>query len=307
MTFLAILLAAVGACCNAVSARLQHGGLQLETGGGGLKLRALVGLARRPIWITGVLVAAAGAALHATALGLAPISVVQPIGVLAFALSTMISVRVDRITLGRAAILAVLASMAGTIAFVLLAATSAKATQVTPAAAWHATELVLVVSAVLCAVGYFTGRDVRCLAFAAASGVLFGYVSLLMRAAIQQYTDGLGVPWLSAAGIVAGILIGGWLVQHAYASGPPEVVIGCLTVVDPLVAVGLGIALLGEGADTSALLSALEVACATVAVAGVVVLTQRRPSAPDQTNKVGGGERALVAPGITEHYDGSTK
>lgn len=306
MTFLAVLLAVAGACFNAVSARLQHGGLQKETGDAGLKLSVLLKLARQPVWIAGVVIATAGALLHATALGLAPISVVQPIGVLAFALTTLMSVRLERIRLGGVAITAVIASMLGTVGFVLLAATTARATQVTPTAAMHATELVGVTVAVLTIAGGLCKGRMRCLVLAAASGVSFGYVSLLMRAAIQQYAQGNGVAWLSAIGIVAGILIGGWLVQHAYASGPPEVVIGCLTVVDPLVAVGLGIVLLGEGSDTSMIIGVAEVVCATVAAAGVVVLTRRRPKSVPPANTVV-GERQLVAPGMKPHYDGSTK
>jgi len=69
--------------------------------------------------------------------------------------------------------------------------------------------------------------------------------------------DDLGV-WLPALGIAAALIGGGWAVQQAHAAGAPAVVVGCMTVIDPLVAVGLGIAMLGEGAGMSA---ATAVAC----------------------------------------------
>jgi hypothetical protein len=304
---LAITLAVLGACCNAVSARLQHGGLTECADERGLRLAALLRLARQPIWLGGIAVAAAGAALHATALGLAPLSVVQPIGILAFALTTVMSVRIENIRLDRVAIGAVGASTVGTIAFVLLAATGAKATVVAADVELRATVLVVGVVGGLAAIAALNTGAARCLAFATASGVSFGYVSLLMRATLQQLADGGVFPLPEVTGIAVGILVGGWLVQHAYASGPPEVVIGCLTVIDPLVAVGLGVVLLGEATDTPPVVAAAALLCAVVAAAGVVVLTLRRPTSTPPANTVVDGDRQLVAPGMTQHYDGSTK
>lgn len=304
---LAVLLAVVGACCNAVSARLQHGGLNLATDNGRLRLSVLLRLASQPVWIAGIAIAGLGAALHATALGLAPLSVVQPIGVLAFALTTVMSVRIEKLKLDPITVIAVAASTLGTVSFVLLAASEAKGTVVTPDTEMYATWLVAAAVATIAAVAASNKGALRCLAFATASGISFGYVSLLMRATIQQFTQGQPFPVLGVAGIVAGILIGGWLVQHAYASGPPEVVIGCLTVIDPLVAVGLGIVLLGEAADTTLPVATGELVCAVVAATGVVVLTLRRPKSTPPANTVVDGDRQLVAPGMTKHYDGSTK
>lgn len=306
---LAITLAVLGACCNAVSARLQHGGLSECADERGLRLSALLRLARDPRWLAGITVAAGGAGLHATALGLAPLSVVQPVGILAFALTTVMSVRIESIRLDRVAIGAVAASTVGTIAFVLVAATQAKATVVAPDVEMRATVLVVGVVGGLAAIAALNTGAVRCLGFATASGVSFGFVSLLMRATLQQLTEGgHAFPLPEVTGIVVGILVGGWLVQHAYASGPPEVVIGCLTVIDPLVAVGLGVVLLGEATDTSVAVAAAALLCAVVAAAGVVVLTLRRPNSTQPANTVVDGDRQLVAPGMTtQHYDGSTK
>ncbi|MFC0437280.1 DMT family transporter [Kutzneria buriramensis] len=305
---LAIALAVLGACCNAVSARLQHGGLNECADERGLRLAVLLRLARQPIWLAGIAIAGCGAALHATALGLAPLSVVQPIGILAFALTTVMSVRIESIRLDRVAVGAVAASTVGTIAFVLLAATQARATVVAPDVELRATVLVVGLVGGLAAVAALNTGAVRCLGFATASGVSFGFVSLLMRATLQQLGgNGHPFPLPEIAGIVVGILVGGWLVQHAYASGPPEVVIGCLTVIDPLVAVGLGVVLLGEAGDTPLSLGLAALLCAVVAAGGVVVLTLRRPKSTPPANTVVDGDRQLVAPGMTQHYDGSTK
>ena len=85
----------------------------------------------------------------------------------------------------------------------------------------------------------------RCVGFAAAGATAFGLVSALMRLVSLNLTTGVndlddvGV-WLPAGGIVAALLVGGWAVQQAHAAGAPAVVVGCMTVIDPLVAVVLG-------------------------------------------------------------------
>jgi hypothetical protein len=79
---------------------------------------------------------------------------------------------------------------------------------------------------------------------------------------------------VAVAGVVAAVPVGMWLVQHAYAAGPPQVVIACQTVVDPMLGVGVGLGLFGEsgGMPRSAVLVLL--ASAAIAVAGVVLLAR---------------------------------
>ena len=109
-------------------------------------------------------------------------------------------------------------------------------------------------------------------------------VSALVRAASQAVTSGqIGIldpaVLTSIAGVVAAILAGGWLIQQAFASGPPEVVVACLTVVDPIVAVLFGVALLGEGNATSPAHWAVLIVAALAATAGVGVLARHHPEA----------------------------
>src|SRR5690606_24884458 len=85
---------------------------------------------------------------------------------------------------------------------------------------------------------------------------------------------------LLAALVVLVVTVGGgWLVQQAYAAGAPAVVVACLTVVDPIVAVLLGAALLGEGAGTPFGLWSVMGLATAAAVAGVVTLARHHPEA----------------------------
>lgn len=281
----AIVLAVVAAGCFAVAATLQHDAVDgVSTDGNRLGLAAFRTLVSRPGWLLGLGAAVAGSGLHAVALVLSPLSVVQPIGVLAVPIAVLLTARRTGESPGRGVLLGVALSVAGVASFVTIAASSTSATRVpdfaTLIAGGASTALILV----LVGIALVTRGWRRCVAYVTAGAVAFGLVSALVRALSLQITTGL-VAWSdprllgTAAGIGAALLVGGWLVQQGFASGPPEVVIACLTVVDPIVAVLLGILLLGEGPATSGAAAAVLLACAVAAAAGVVSLARYHPDA----------------------------
>jgi hypothetical protein len=72
-----------------------------------------------------------------------------------------------------------------------------------------------------------------------------------------------------------------WFIQQAHASGPPDIVVAALTLADPMIAVGIGYVVLGEGAKTYAFATIGEVACFAVSAAGIITLSRlRRRSTP---------------------------
>lgn len=296
VTPLAVVLAALAACGYAFGARLQHSAVHATIGAEGFGVRSQLQLVRNPRWLGGLCCLGSGALLHALSLGLAPLSVVQPIGVLALPLTVLLNVRERGMSvhdLHRSAVFAVVASTGGVAAFVLLAVRSATATPVSQEAATTAIQLVAGAVLVLGAVGILSRGRNRCVAYAAGCAVAYGLVSLLMRAVSQQVTS-----WELAEisvrpliGIVSAMVIGGWLLQHAYASGPPDLVVACLTVIDPLVAVGLGIGLLGEADKVGVWTASGEALCAAIACAGVFALARYHPE------KQGSRVHATVAGG----------
>ncbi|ANZ39273.1 glycosyl transferase family 1 [Lentzea guizhouensis] len=270
MTLLAITLAVLGAVCFAFAARLQHD-VVAQTG-------ARAGVLKQPRWLGGLALLVAGAGVHAAALGMAPLTVVQPIGVLAIGLTALLDRRLRELP-------AILLTTVGVGAFVFLASGSATATRIAPDAELTAGLVALGLIAVPGVVAALTSNArVRAVAFASAGGVAYGYVSVLMRAVSQSVQQGgFGLSHLaSVLGIALSLAVGGWLVQHAYAGGPPHLAVACLTVVDPLVAVGLGAFLLGEAAHLSAWTGALLIACALAAASGVFALA-RHPRVSTRT------------------------
>ncbi|WP_300010699.1 hypothetical protein [Pseudonocardia sp.] len=281
----AIALAVVAAACFAVAATLQHGAVDnLADTDSRLGVAAFRTLVSRPGWLIGLAAAVAGSGLHAFALVLSPLAVVQPIGVLAVPIAVLLTVRRTGESPGRGVLLGVLLCVVGVAAFVSIAASSAISTRVPDFAILIGAGICTVLTVLLVAVATWSTGWVRCVASVTGGAVAFGLVSALVRALSQQIATGL-VSWTdprllgTVAGIGTALVIGGWLVQQGFASGPPEVVIACLTVVDPIVAVLLGILLLGEGPATSGVAAAVLVVCAVAATAGVVSLARYHPDA----------------------------
>jgi hypothetical protein len=314
MTALAVLLVVLAAGAYAAGAWIQHGAVQVFSAGRFSPLSQLR-LLRDPRWLLGGASLATGAVLHVSALGLAPLSVVQPVGALALPITVLLNAKrrgARGFELRPAVVAAAALCTVSVAAFVVLEAMNATATRIGGEDELAATRVAALGVPVLASVGVLTRSKLRCLAFAAACGVAYGYVSLLMRGVVQVVgTDQLRP--LPLVEIVLATVVGAWLLQHAHASGPPELVVACLTVVDPLVAVGLGIGLLGE-ADRVAPAAALgEIICAMTACAGVFALARHHPRSREQrgvASAVGGGDAGGVAGGMagqsTDRPDGST-
>ena len=307
MTVLAAVLAALGACGNAFGAWLQHMAVRDTIGERGLRLRHQRELLRDVRWLTGLIALGSSAALHAWALGLAPLSVVQPVGVLALPITVLLNLRqrgVHARDLSPPVVFAVAAVTAGVASLVVLTAGSATPTAVAPHEQLIATQLVgsgVLVLGVLAVVARSTAR---CVLFAAGCAMAYGYVSLMMRGVAQRLgSDGLlGVDPLPLLGIATAMAVGGWLLQHAHTSGPPELVVACLAVIDPLVAVGLGIGLLDEAVRVDAWLAGAEAACALVAGSGVFALAKYRRDTRYLPATVTSG-RDLAGPGSADRHD----
>lgn len=287
-----IALAVVAAFLFAGAAVLQHRAVAPGSGVRRLSLRGFLDVVRQPGWLLGLLLAAGGSTLHAVALVLAPLSVVQPIGVIAVPIAVVLTAARTHRRPGPRVIVGVVVCVGAVATFVFTTAGTAVST---PAPGREMLLAGLVIGlVVLCLAGVGLARTgwIRCVACAMAGAAAFGLVSALVRAVSQTVTSGLTglldpAVLATMAGIVVAVLVGGWLVQQAFTSGPPEVVVACLTVVDPIVAVLFGVFLLGEGNETPPATWVELVTIALVAAAGVAVLARHHPDATTRSVPVG--------------------
>jgi hypothetical protein len=146
----------------------------------------------------------------------------------------------------------------------------------------------VVLAALAIAFAYFRKR-VGAIFYILSAGVLYGFVATLAKVVINRVgneiagvTGGGTFEWLTIVCIIGMLLaaaLGAYFVQTAYSVGSPDLVIAGLTVVDPLVAVAIGIAVLGEAAQVPFWALLIWVVAAALAIYGVFQLAKHHPQA----------------------------
>jgi hypothetical protein len=122
-------------------------------------------------------------------------------------------------------------------------------------------------------------RRMTPIAYIIGAGVLYGFVASIAKTVInrilQSQFDLLTAVCL--LGLLAAGGMGLYLVQTAYSVGPPDLVIAGLTVVDPLVAVTIGVVVLGEASQAPWWAPIAFIITGAVAVFGVFQLARHHP------------------------------
>ncbi|CAI3795260.1 DMT family transporter [Pseudarthrobacter sp. MM222] len=284
MVWIAVLLAVLGAFFLAFGAQRQGSAVKADTGGLALSSHGLFRLIRSPRWIFGLLLLCTGMVMNAIALVSAPLTVVQPIGAIALVITTMVNSKDQGLSINRATVVAISACVTGSALFVVLAVNVTQENH-------HVSgsdELTIVLLLAL-AVGLFGTlallfkHRMSAFIYILGAGVLFGFVAVLTRIIGKHLLDpnGLGllnVQWYSVVAIVAAGGLGSWFVQSAYSGGPPDLVIAGLTVIDPIVGIAIGIAILGElRPDVHAVMAIAMGTAASLAIVGVIALSRHHP------------------------------
>ena len=281
---LAIALAVLAAVALAFGAQFQN---QAVTKGhekaprvrGSLSIRELGRLFVRPRWISGLGLMVLGMVLQLAALTLAPLIVVQPIGAIALVITSLLNARYTKTRINKATVIAIGLSTLGVGGFVVTASRVASQVELTDENLLRVLGLLLVILTAFGILFFSFGKKAKALTYILGAGVLYGFVATLAKVVIQRlyqmdYDLLTGLALLSMIGAVA---LGGWFVQNAYSSGPPDLVIAGLTVIDPMVAVGIAIGVLGEAQEASwGSIVAFSVS-GVVAIAGVYLLSKVHP------------------------------
>lgn len=290
LRFVAIGLAIAGAVFLALGAQFQNDAVTKHHAPdqprvGSLHIRQVLDLLRRPRWLTGTTFLLLAILFQLAALTFAPLIVVQPIGAIALIITSMLNARIYKVKLDAKTLLSILITMLGVGGFVVFAATSATKVEMSDGKLLQVVGVLVVLLGIFGALFYFSKGKVGPLQYIFGAGVLYGFVASLAKVVIVriEQADWDLLTLLAAASLIGATALGGWFVQNAYASGPPDLVIAGLTVIDPAVAVGIAILILGEaeGAGLGQMFG-FSVAGA-IAIAGVFMLARVHPQlAPDK-------------------------
>ncbi|MFZ1285133.1 MAG: DMT family transporter [Propionicimonas sp.] len=286
---LAVVLTVLASIALAIASVVQHLAVADQAAqlpGSKLSGKQLVAVLRNPQWLGGLLLTGVGAGLQVVALLMAPLTVVQPIGVLAVPWTILLAARVHSRRILPPMWVATALTVAGTAAFAWVAiAHAAPAPVLNDAWLVVGTVVGFGVAALLALVGSRGPLPLRCLAWSAAAAVIYGAESGVVKA-IGHYTTtrpwlGSATFWFLAASIAVGAVLAGIWIQQGYAAGPAEIVVGTLNAAGPVAGVAYGIAVLGEGVNITSGAAWLMLLCAGVAISGVLILSRFHPSTTD--------------------------
>ncbi|WP_127793328.1 DMT family transporter [Agromyces sp. LHK192] len=283
--FIGIPLALVGAVFLSLGAQFQHRGVvkveaqTVDTLGKGLSGKQIALLLARPSWVLGTLMLGLAIVFQLSSLYFAPLIVVQPLGAIALVITSIINSRVAKVKLNRNTIIAIAMCVGGVFLFVGVAAFTAVTKPVTDRQLYVILGILAIVLLAAGAAFVLFRARIRAVFYVVLAGVLYGFVATLAKVIIGQIEQG-DFDWLTVLCVIAllaGTGLGAYFVQNAHASGPPDLVIAGLTVVDPIVAVAIGIVVLGEASQAPPWAMVTFIIAGAIAVWGVFLLARNHP------------------------------
>jgi drug/metabolite transporter (DMT)-like permease len=235
-------------------------------------------LLRNRLWWAGTAVAASGYAFQALALTWGSLILVQPLLVSALLFALPMSARMAHRRVTTHDWVWALVLTLGLATFVTLARVQSGNYRPLPAV-WILATVVVVTVVGGCVIGgaRSEGRK-RALLIAAAVGVLFGVVSVLTKVTMQRLnTEGplmtliVPAPYLAVILGIAATL----LQQSAFHAGALQTSVPTMLVLEPLVAVSLGVIVLGEALSVTDPRTIVALALAVVAMAAATIALGR--------------------------------
>lgn len=284
-----------------LSAALLTVGNHLQSLGVAARVRANPGagaaalwtLARQPSWLVGSVLFGLAILAQLAALAFAPLMVVQPVGVAALVFSSLLTAVITRTPPRLGEIGAIALSVVSLGVFVSVAAAVSTQATITDA---QLIAVLAVLGVVLAATGAAfaatgaafavrRGRGLRAGGYVILGGLFSGFVATLGKTVILRVQTAVaGADYrldennlLTLACLLA-IVVAGALsitfVQVAHTVASPQLVVAGLTVVDPFVAVVMGITVLGEAAGAPPWSFVVFVIAGAGALAGVWLLAR---------------------------------
>ena len=299
-------LAIIGAVFMSFGAQYQHRGVQkveqltAQAGVSGLTGGQLLRLLRRPSWVLGTVMLGLAILCQLAALSFAPLILVQPIGAISLVITTLLNARVSGHKPTRRSITSIALCVGGIFIFVTVAALYATERPISDPQLLTVLWILLGVVVVLGVMWVTLRKRMRALFYIVAAGIVYGFVATLAKVVINRIANG-DFEWLTVLCIVAllaGTAMGAYFVQTAYSSGPPDLVIAGLTVIDPIVAIVIGLAVLDEASGAPFWAYIGFTVAGALAIVGVFQLARYHPQVISDSQEI------PISRGSTEFTDG---
>lgn len=273
---LSIGLALLGAFLFAFGSVLQQKGAMEEPDTSTLRVGFFVGLLKRPVWLAGLVLDAAGYVAQAAALGVGKLVVVQPLMVSSVVFALPLGVWLTHQHVGRREIAGAAAVVAGLAAFMIVADPGGGRADA-PGLQWAIAGAVVGGTAVLLTVIAWKRRPaMKAALVGTAAGVLFGFVAALTKSTVVRFDDGAAAVFLDwhIYTLAAAGLAGFMLVQVSLQTGALAPAITTSMVFETVVGVVVGLTLLDEELHTQNWGLAVVAFGLALMVAGIVVLAR---------------------------------
>lgn len=272
---LSIVLAVLAAAGNATASVLQRKGARRQPGSLGTSPKMIFGLIREPVWFGGVAAILAGFLLQAGALATGPIVLVQPVLVVELPLTLLLASLVFHSRLRGREWSAIIGMSLGVALLLVGLSPSDGSPHRAATIKWVLGCAISVgVVLILMTIGAKHQSAGRAAYFGVATGVSFGFTAALVAGVTSAYGDGgfgaVFTAWQTYAILVVGPS-GFFLLQSALRAGRLVASQPGLTLTNPLVAIGWGVAVFGEHVHGSGWIVA-DVGGAALVVAATILL-----------------------------------
>jgi drug/metabolite transporter (DMT)-like permease len=272
----AMLVAFASTCGFALSTSLQHRSAGQAPASVRDSFDVLRFVVTQPPWLLGIAIGAAAFVLHALALKLGAIAVVQPIMIAGVVLAVPVRTALDRSLPSRRELGSVLVTAAGLATFLVVANPVPSTEPPDLGAALLGTLLCFGAAA---AVSRLSARVAhprsRALLLGIAAGILFGLVAALIKLVVGELGNPVDVLtswplWALAGAGVTGTAVN----QRAYQIAPLSMSMPVLNIVDVLVAIGMGAWVFGEPPATAPIALVVQAAALACMAVGLHQITR---------------------------------
>jgi drug/metabolite transporter (DMT)-like permease len=271
-----VVLALGGAMCYAVAAVAQQRCAARLTSGSAVDLRLVLRLARTRGWQLSMIAVVAGYALHASALALGRLVVVEPVIPLGLLMALLLGARVEGRWLSWSEWTAAIAAVAGLAVFLIAAQPSGGQQTARAAPLGIAAAVAVTIAGLCCLVTTRTSVPHRAIPLAVGGGIAAGVTDTLTKTVVplagaQQFAL-LGDVRLYLLAVVG--LLALTMQQNAYRAGGLAASLPAFIVLEPLVGSALGLMIYHERVGADPLRITIEVLAVLAAVWGIARLAR---------------------------------